>query len=166
MNVRSMDIVDAARLFAAVDMSMADAVISVWHAKLQYGFWRPITAINLADTDGNPATTADATWVPLLVTPPYPEYVSGYSGVTGAFVEALAKTLGTPHLQLTLISTAVPGVTFHYDSAKALADDVISARVWLGIHFRFADTDGVKMGRHVGSWALGHYFKLVGGVDD
>lgn len=165
MNVRHMDIVDAARLFAAVDMSMADAVISIWHSKLQYGFWRPITAINLAGTDGNPATTADSTWVPLLVTPPYPEYVSGYSGVTGAFVEALAKTLRTPHLQLTLISTAVPGVTFHYDSAKALADDVVSARVWLGIHFRFADTDGVKMGRHVGSWALGHYFKRVGGDD-
>jgi hypothetical protein len=158
MQTRHMDIVDAARLFAAVDMSMADAVISVWDAKLLYGFWRPITAINLANTDGNPKTIQDAAWVPLLVTPPYPEYVSGYSGVTGAFTRALARTLGTRHLNLTLISSAVPGATRHYDSAKKLDNDVISGRVWLGIHFRFADTAGVKMGNQVADWGLDHYF--------
>ena len=89
--MRDLDIVDAARMFAAVDMSVADAIISVWHAKFLYGFWRPITAINLADTDGNPATIADPDWVPLLTTPPYPDYVSGYSGVTGAFTRSLRK---------------------------------------------------------------------------
>jgi hypothetical protein len=66
MNVRHPDIVDAARMFAAVDMSEADAIISVWHAKYLYGFWRPITAIQLADTDGNPKTIADQNWTPLL----------------------------------------------------------------------------------------------------
>lgn len=158
MQKRHMDIVDAARLFAAVDMSMADAVINVWHAKLLYGFWRPITAINLANTDGNRRTIADPTWVPLLVTPPYPDYVSGYSGVTGAFTRALALTLGTRHLNLTLISSAVPGATRQYNSAKKLDNDVISARVWLGIHFRFADTAGVKIGHQVADWGLDHYF--------
>jgi hypothetical protein len=59
VTVRHLDIVDAARMFAAIDMSLADAEISVWHAKYVYGYWRPITAINLADTDGNPATVAD-----------------------------------------------------------------------------------------------------------
>jgi hypothetical protein len=63
--VRHLDIVRAARLFAAVDMSVADTYISVWHAKLKYGFWRPDTAIHPADTDGNPATTADPAWTPM-----------------------------------------------------------------------------------------------------
>jgi hypothetical protein len=162
IQVRQMDIIDSARLFAAVGTSMADAVISVWYAKYKYGFWRPITAINLADTDGNPATTADLNWVPLLVTPPYPEYVSGYSGVTGAFTRALARTLGTPDLNLTLISSAVPNTTRHYNSQGALTRDLINARVWLGIHFRTADNAGVKMGQHVANWALGHYFRPLG----
>jgi hypothetical protein len=73
VGVRKLDIVDAARMFAAVDMSFADAEISVWYSKYVYGFWRPITAIRLADTDGNPATTADPAWTPLRATPPYPE---------------------------------------------------------------------------------------------
>ena len=102
-------------------MSEADALIAVWHAKYLYGFWRPITAINLADTDGNPATTADPTWTPLLTTPPYPDYASGYSGLTGAFSRALAEVLDTRHLHLTLISTAVPGATRDYDSGDRYA---------------------------------------------
>lgn len=145
-------------MFAAVDMSEADAVISVWHAKYLYGFWRPITATRLADTDGNPATTADPNWTPLLTTPNYPDYVSGYSGLAGAFTQALADTLDTEHLRLTLISTAVPGRVRHYDSGASLRNDVINARVWLGIHFRFADTGGVDMGQRVADWALEHYF--------
>jgi hypothetical protein len=156
--VRRPDIVNAARMFAAVDMSEADAIISVWHAKYLYGFWRPITAIQLADTDGNPATIADPSWTPLLTTPPYPDYVSGYSGLTGAFTKALADTLDTDHLQLTLISTAVPGAVRQYDSGASLRNDVIDARVWLGIHFRSADTGGVDMGERVADWALDHYF--------
>ena len=161
MNLRHLDIVDSARLFAAVGMSMADTIIAVWHSKLLYGFWRPITAINQADTDGNPATTADTSWLPLLTTPPYPDYVSGYSGAVGAFTRALARTLGTPRLHLTLISSAVAGVNRHYNSERALNGDVISARVWLGIHFRFADTAGVRMGQQTANWALDHYFQRI-----
>lgn len=158
VTVRHLDIVDTARMFAAVDMSVADAIISVWHAKYVYGFWRPTTAIALADTDDNPATTADPDWVSLLAAPPYPDYVSGYSGFTGAFTSAVQETLGTRHLRLTLISTAVPGATRSYDSGKALNADVVDARVWLGIHFRFADTRGLQMGQHVAEWVLDHYF--------
>ena len=158
LTVRHLDIVDAARMFAAVDMSEADAIIAVWHAKYLYGFWRPISAINLADTDGNPATTADPDWTPLLTTPPYPDYVSGYSGLTGAFTRSLADALNTRDLNLTLISTAVPGAVRTYDSGKTVRNDVVNARVWLGIHFRFADTGGVDMGQQVARWALDHHF--------
>jgi len=160
--IRSMDIVDTARLFAAVNTSIADALIAVWHAKLLYGFWRPITAINLADTDGNPDTVANATWTPLLVTPPYPDYVSGYSGVTGAFTRSLQQTLGTGQLDVTLHSTAAAG-TRHFQKAGELNEAVINARIWLGIHFRSADVDGVKMGQHAANWVLGHAFQPIGG---
>ena len=163
VGVRKLDIVDAARMFAAVDMSFADAEISVWYSKYVYGFWRPITAIQLADTDGNPATTADPEWAPLRPTPPYPEYVSGYSGGIGAFTRALQDTFDTRHLQLTFTSTAVPGATRSYDSGKEARQEVVDARVWLGFHFRTADTRGARMGQQVAEWALDHYFGPVGG---
>jgi len=81
VSVRHLDIVDTARMFAAIDMSVADAEITVWHAKYSYGLWRPVTAIGLADTDGNSATSPDPSWVPMITTPPYPEYPSGVQRV-------------------------------------------------------------------------------------
>jgi hypothetical protein len=161
VTARGLDLVQAARLFAAVGMTTADAIISIWHAKYHYGFWRPVTAIALADTDGNPATTADPAWTALLATPPYPDYVSGYAGFIGAFTRALERTLGTRHLRLTLTSTAVPGVTRNYDSARELNAEVVDARVWLGFHFRFADTAGLRMGQDVASWSTDRYFRPV-----
>jgi hypothetical protein len=161
VTVRQLHIVDAARMFAAVDMSLADGVISIWYAKYVYGFWRPITAIQLADTDGNPATTADPGWEAFRPTPPYPEYVSGYSGGIGAFTRALQETFDTRHLQLTLISTAVPGAERFYDAGTEARQEVVDARVWLGFHFRFADTAGAQMGQQVAKWALDHYFRPV-----
>jgi hypothetical protein len=158
---RQPDLVDRARMFAGVSMSMADTIISVWYAKYLYGFWRPVTAIREADTDGNPATVPDAQWTPRLTTPNYPDYVSGYSGVTGAFTGALSAVLGTRHLQLHLIPTAVPNVIRSYDSGRALDRDVINARIWLGIHFRSADVGEVAMGNAVARWALTRYLRPV-----
>jgi hypothetical protein len=158
---RDLDIVDSARLFAAVNTSIADGLIAIWHAKLLYGFWRPISAINLADTDGNPATVPNTSWAPLLTTPPYPDFVSGYSGVTGAFTRSLQKTLGTGQLDVTLHSSALPG-TRHFEKAGDLNDAVINARIWLGIHFRAADVEGAKMGQHAANWVLDHAFQPIG----
>jgi hypothetical protein len=158
VTVRHLGIVRAARMFAAVDMTVADTIISVWHSKYLYGFWRPVTAINLADTDGNPATTADPSWAPLLATPPYPDYVSGYSAYTAAFSAALEALFGTHHLRLTLTSTAVPDIR-SYDSGEQLRSDVVNARIWLGIHFRFADTAARRMGVAVANWTLERFFQ-------
>jgi hypothetical protein len=158
VTVRHLDIVRAARMFAAIDMTVADTIISVWHAKYLYGFWRPITAINLANTDGNPATHVDTTWVPLLATPAYPDYVSGYNGYTAAFSAGLEALFHTSHLHLTLISTAVPDVRT-YDSGAKLRSDVVSARIWLGIHFRFADTEARHMGVSLARWTLDRFFQ-------
>ena len=159
--MRKLDIVEAARMFAAVDMSIADAVISTWHSKYVYPFWRPITAIQLADTDGNPATTADPNWQPMSPTPPYPDYVGGYSAVIGAFAYALQGTFTTRHLKLTFTSTAVPNTSRFYDSARDVCKEVEDARIWLGFHFRSADTRGVEMGKEVAQWSLDHYFGPV-----
>jgi hypothetical protein len=115
-----------------------------------------------ADSDGNPDTAADAGWTPLLATPPYPDYVSGYAGVTSAFTGALADILGTQRLHLHLMSTAVSG-TRAYDTGRALREDVIDARVWLGIHFRTTDVAGDAMGRAAAHWALARYLRPLDG---
>jgi hypothetical protein len=156
---RHLDIVDTARMFAAVNMTINDAIVTTWRAKFVYGFWRPITAIQLADQDGNPATVADPTWMPLLPTPPYPDYSSGYNAFTASASAVLEELFGRGHLDLTLTSTAAPGVTRHYDSGPALRADVVNARVWQGIHFRFADTAARNLGTHLADWTLDHYFQ-------
>jgi hypothetical protein len=154
----AMDISDTARLFAAVDMSITDAVIAVWDSKYHYGYWRPITAIQLADTDGNPNTVADPVWEPMIATPPYPDYVSGFNGVTGAFTGSLSRILGAGQLDL-YITSAAAGVTRHYMTARALNRDGIDGRVLLGIHFRTADRVAINMGTRVANWGLNHYFQ-------
>jgi hypothetical protein len=161
VRVRHLDIVDAARMFAAIDMSVADAEISVWHAKYIHGLWRPITAINLADTDGNPVTSADTAWAPMITTPPYPEYPSGYNAFNSTVAHGLKELFGTRHLQLTLTTTAPSGGERHYDCADALLQDVVDARVWQGIHFRTADTAAKEIGRQLTAWTLDRYFQPI-----
>ena len=153
-----LNISKSARLFAAVDLSLADATMSIWDSKVHFGLWRPITAIQLADTDGNPDTAVDAKWEPLIPTPPYPEYASGLSAVMGAVSRALTRVLGTSRIDLFISSTAA-GVTRHYEWASQLNQDVIDARIWSGIHFRTADNVGNRIGKKVADWALDHYFK-------
>ena len=125
----AMDISDTARVFGAVDMSITDSIIAVWDSKYHYGYWRPITAIQLADTDGNPDTVADTAWEPLVATPPYPDYVSGFNGVTGALTRSLSRILGHGQVDLNITSVAA-GVTRHYETASALNQDGIDGRVW------------------------------------
>ncbi len=158
---RGLDLVDSARMFAAVFASMADATISIWHAKHLYGGWRPITAIALADTDGNPATTPDPSWTSVIATPPYPDWVSGYCGVLAAYVQSLQVVLGTRHLHLTLTSTALPGVTRFYETGPQARTDVVNARVWLGLHFRFADEAADRMGLAVARYGMARNFRPV-----
>jgi len=157
------DISQSARVFAAVDLSLADSLIASWDSKLLYGFWRPVTAIDLADTDGNPDTERDAAWEPLIPTPPYPDYPSGLTPNLGALTRVLSRLLGNGRVDLNITSVAAglpgPPLTRHYEYASTLNQDVIDARVWLGIHFRTADVAGSAIGTSVGDWALDHYFR-------
>ncbi len=151
-------IAETARLFAAGNTSATDAVVTAWDAKLHYGFWRPITAVRLADTDGNPATEADPQWQPLLVTPPHPDYISGHTAVAGAVTQTLTGILGTTRLDFN-VSSEITGTTRHYEYADQFNEDVINARVWSGIHSRTADTAGCRAGNRIGVWTLTHYFQ-------
>lgn len=145
-------IIETARLFALVNASVADALITTWRLKLDLGYWRPLTAIHQGDDDGNPGTTADGTWVPLIDTvpstppgtPPYPEYPSGHATVVNAFTESYRLIVGTDTTDLTLAGPA--GSTKHYTSLDTLSQDAFLARIWLGIHFRDAMEDALYIG--------------------
>ena len=153
-----LDISESARLFAAVAMSAADAVITSWDSKLEFGFWRPVTAIQLADTDENPDTQPDPGWLPLTATPPYPDYTSGLNTFVGAVTRVLSGTLGLGGDRID-VNITVAGSTRYYEFATQLNQDAVDARVWSGIHFRTADVVGIETGTQVGDWALDNYFQ-------
>ena len=163
-----LDISDSARLFAAAAMSAADGAIASWDSKLEFGLWRPVTAIQLADTDGNPNTAPDSGWLPLTTTPPYPDYTSGLNAVVGAAARAVSGVLGLGGGRIDLNITVqvspapAPPITRHYEFETELYRDAIDARVWSGIHFRTADVLGNAQGRQVGDWALDNYFQSTG----
>jgi hypothetical protein len=152
---------DSARLFALVNLSMADAIITAWDTKVAYIFWRPITAIRLGDDDTNPWTIGDPDWQPLINTPNYPDYTSGANNVTGAATRALALFFGTDEMTFTVTTTNPMAIqqTRDYSRFSDAAEDVVTARVYEGIHFRFADAEARKQGRHVAQWAFGHFLK-------
>jgi hypothetical protein len=153
---------DSARLFALVDLAFVDAGITAWDSKAAYVFWRPITAIRLGDDDGNPRTAGDSTWTPLIVTPPYPDYTSGANNVTGAATRALALFFGADEMTFDVTTTNTGPTVFDtrtYNRFSDVAEDVVNARIYEGIHFRFADTDARKQGRHVAQWAFSHFLR-------
>jgi hypothetical protein len=138
-------------------MSATDALICVWKGKADYLYWRPITAIREANTDGNPRTEQDAAWLPLIANPPYPEYPSGHTGLSGSMVAALQDFFKTDKIGWT--DTNVAGLTRSFASFSQAIDEVVDARVWSGIHFRTADEDGAVIARDVAKWRQLHYFR-------
>lgn len=155
---RQLDIVESARAFAVLNANTADALIACWRAKYDDAYWRPITAIRLADTDGNDATEPDPAWTPLTATPPYPEYTSGHACVTGATSATVGSLFGPDSIDLTVPSLAVAPAR-HFATTDALDDETMNARIWLGIHFRKAMTDGNQLGHDVAEFGTTHYFQ-------
>jgi len=169
---QNLDIVKSARLFAMENLAAADSLIGCWNDKYYYWFWRPITAIREADTDGNPATQADPTWLPLfdpsrqvcnpplLFTPPFPDHPSGHCSATGAFVQTLQNFFGTDNIAITVFSNK-SCTTRTFDRFSDMLSEVIDARVWAGIHFRTADVQGAVLGKKVAQYLKKHYFQPV-----
>jgi hypothetical protein len=154
-----LSLVDNARLFAETYMTAADAFIAVWDEKAHYSFWRPITAIREADTDGNWRTEADANWLPLLASPPYPEHPSGHLALSGSMGRTLQQFFGTDHLSWT--DTNIGGRTRSYTRVSDAVEEITDARVWSGIHFRNADEASVRISRQIARYRAKHYFRAL-----
>ena len=156
---------DSARLLALVNMSMADAAITAWDSKNEFLFWRPITAIREGDNDGNSKTVGDPTWLPLIASPPYPDFTSGANNLTASATRALSLFFGTNEMNFSVTTTnPVPTVVDTRDFTKFndAQEEVVNARIYEGIHFRFADEGARKQGRLVAQWVYGHFLRPVG----
>ena len=149
-----------ARLFALLNIALADSYTAGWDSKFYYNFWRPYTAIRAAATDGNNETLADINWEPAEPTPPVQDYPSTHSVLGNAAAAVLADFFGH-HTGFTMTSTtAVPaGSLRSFNSFKQAADENADSRVRAGIHFRFACEAGQKMGDQIGKWTLKHTLK-------
>jgi len=151
-----------ARLFALLNIAMADAGICAWDAKYTFYNWRPVTAIRKGDTDGNPATDPDTAWSSFIVTPPFPDYCSGHSTFSAAAAAVLAMFYGTDHIAFTTGSDLLPGVTRSFETFSAAAAEAALSRLYGGIHFRFANDDGLEGGLLIGEWTFTRFLTEKG----
>jgi hypothetical protein len=145
----------AARLLALVNLSVADATTACFNEKRHWRFWRPYHAITLADTDRNPETAADPYWTALLITPGSPDYTSGHGCYTGAATTILALFFGRDNIRFSATS-ADTGTTRSFNSFSQALVELINARIWGGIHFRSADVQGARIGVQVSTYLWTH----------
>jgi membrane-associated phospholipid phosphatase len=148
---RKLDLTESARLFALLNVAMADAGCICWDCKYRFDFWRPVTAIR----------EVDPRWTPLLPTPPFPAYTSGHSSFSGAAASALAAYFGTDRVQFSSTSEGLPGVTRSFDSFSAAAEEAGMSRIYGGIHWSFDNVEGLASGRQVAEHVARHHFRPV-----
>jgi hypothetical protein len=148
-----------ARLFAELNVALADETIAYFDAKYTYNRWRPVTAIQLAGQDGNPDTVADPNWLPLNNTVNHPSWVSAHAGDSGAAAATLANFFGTDNINVSLTSEDLKGETHSFPSFSAAATEAENSVVWSGNHFRFDVTAGDAQGRSVAQFIDQNFFK-------
>ena len=153
---------DSSRLFALADMAMADALITAWNTKIYYVVWRPITAIQEGNNDGNPLTVGDPSWQPLIVTPPYPDYTSGANNVSSATLRSLELFFGKDRMTFSVTTTNTGPTSQDTRTFSRFSDarqEVVDARIFEGIHFRFADEGARKQGISVANYAFRNFLR-------
>lgn len=150
-----------ARLFALVEMAVADSYIAVFEAKYAFNLWRPVTAIRNGDLDGNDATTRDPAWEPLVDTPLHPEYPCAHCINSGAARAVLESEFGNGPHPLTMTSATAPGVVHKWATIAEYADEVSLARIYGGLHYRNSTVVGKAMGKKIGDLAVQNYLKPV-----
>lgn len=183
------DNLELARLLAILNVSMADAGITSWESKFFYNYWRPVTAIRESDAgtgptgkgDGNAQTFGDPSWTPLGApasnlsainfTPPFPAYVSGHATFGGALFQTLRNYFGTDNISFTFTSDELNGVTVggdgntrplqprSFSTLSEAEEENGQSRIYLGIHYSFDKTEGIKMGNNIANWVYGHAFQ-------
>lgn len=165
-----LDLWESARLFGLLNLAMADGYIGSFETKYLYNYWRPVTAIQLADTDGNPDTAADPTWTPLVPTPPIPDHDSAHSVEGGAAAQVLTRFFGTDEIGFETCSMTLPAgstcddvtpVTRSYTSFSQAAEENGISRVLVGFHFRHAVRQGIEHGRRIGNLAVTKFLRPV-----
>ena len=144
-----------ARLFAVLNLSFADSAIAMYDGKYHYQLWRPVTAVRLADTDGNPATVGDPKWLPLAVTAADPSYPGAHSTISAAGATVLAAFFGNRD-QIQVASSALPGTIRSFDRYSDVATEAGLSRIFAGQHFRFDHIAGLDLGHDVAQFVLQH----------
>jgi hypothetical protein len=170
---KDLSVLETARLYAALNLAMADAAVTAWNIKYHYDLWRPIHAIRLAPTDRNdpncnPGVTADPEWLPLIPTSNHPEYISGHSTFSGAAAAVLTAMLGdnvsftvTSDDALKINADGLPdekGAREHRTYARFwdAAREAGRSRIYGGIHYQFSNEDGLRTGERIGQYVLAH----------
>jgi hypothetical protein len=156
-----LSLLEHARLYAALNAAISDAYVTSLESKFYYNLWRPLTAIQQADTDGNPLTVADEAWEPAFATPPVPDYPSAHSAAGGAAAEVIDAFVGRSrrftHVSTTGLISGVPGSdTRSFTSVQKAAYENAYSRMLVGIHFRRACTAGLEQGRQIGRYVVAH----------
>jgi hypothetical protein len=157
ISARGVSAVDAARTFALMYVAAADASIAGYEAKYVYSFWRPISAIHRADEDGNDSTVSDSAWESLITTHQHPEYPSGHATNSSAMATALSLLFGDDP-GVPIVATSPRNLSFprNWTTFSEGVDEVISARVYIGFHFRNSDEVGGRLGRQVAHFVYTH----------
>jgi|HubBroStandDraft_6_1064221.scaffolds.fasta_scaffold10468_2 hypothetical protein len=158
---------ESARVFALLNFTFADGVIAFYDAKYTYNFWRPVTAIREAGTDGNPETLADPNWLPAVGnTTPDPAYPGAHAVISAAGASVLISFFGKDHFDFTVTSEVLAGVDRSFKSFSAADEEATLSRIFAGVHFRSDLTTGQALGRKVADFVLDNFLTPVHGRND
>jgi hypothetical protein len=169
---KGLNLWENARLFGLLNLALADGYIAMVDAKNHYNYWRPVTAIQTAENDGNPDTIGNPLWTPLRPTPPDQDYPSGHSIEGGAAAEVLKEFFGTDQIRFHDCGVTLPAgstcsdpspVVRSYTSFSQAAAENAYSRILIGFHFRHAVEEGTDYGRKIGKRAANLYLRPVGG---
>jgi hypothetical protein len=154
-----------AQALALVNMAISDGAVASFFNKYHYNFWRAETAIHAGGTDGNRKTDPDPNFVPFIVTPCFPSYPSNHGSLSNAGAEVLRHLYGEAGHSITVSNPAVPNIVLQYTSFREITDDISDARIYGGIHFRFDQTEGARLGRAVGRAVYKKNLRVMYGYD-
>jgi hypothetical protein len=168
---RGLDMWESARLFGLLNMGMTDGYIGTFQEKYVYNFWRPVTAIREAASDGNSGTEPDRLWESVVTTPPIPDHDSGHSVEGGVAATIMRQVFGTDKVTFEVCSLSLDAGTCdstspvmrHFTRISDAADENGESRILVGFHFRHAVVDGIAHGKHIGNWTVSHYMQPVDG---
>ena len=166
---RGLSLVETARVFALVNVSIHDSLHTAQASKFVYGLWRPATAIRQADSDLNPATDPDPDWLPLLTTPAYPSYAGNFASIGAGAARALEVAFGTNDIPVTVTwrqSGGLPDVSHQFDGFRQAAEEQSESRIYAGIHYRFDQVAGQQIGTSVATFVVANFMAPRSRWDD